>query len=148
MSASGHTITITALGDKMVDSYGYSGPSVTTAPYNQQKVTRHYGFGTAAGYGGSGCGSDGVPALPHGCELERSSRSQALCLPVVPNCASQQQVQYGGSTAAVRSTGDHGGQRQSSVDTVTVTVGGKAPTLLAARPDHSGCDRRCQAGRS
>jgi len=47
VSAAGHTITITALGDQVVNNYGYSGPSATASPYNQKKVTRHYGFGPA-----------------------------------------------------------------------------------------------------
>ena len=44
---SGHTITITALGDQAVNNYGYSGPSASTAPFNQKTIMRHYGFGTA-----------------------------------------------------------------------------------------------------
>src|SRR4029077_15326552 len=47
VSAGGHTITIYALGDQVVNNYGYSGPSATTAPFNQKTVTRHYGFGPA-----------------------------------------------------------------------------------------------------
>ena len=43
------TITINALGNQIVDWYGYTGPSTTTAPYNQQKITRHYGFGSTPG---------------------------------------------------------------------------------------------------
>ena len=33
------------LGDQMVPNNAYSGPSATTAPYNQKTITRHYGFG-------------------------------------------------------------------------------------------------------
>src|SRR5437868_10189428 len=49
VSAAGHTITINALGDQFVENYAYTGPSQNTAPYNQQKVKRHYGFGNTAG---------------------------------------------------------------------------------------------------
>ena len=45
VSAAGQTLKITALGDQLVTNNGYSGPSATTAPYNQKTVTRHYGFG-------------------------------------------------------------------------------------------------------
>ena len=45
VSAAGNTLTITALGDQSVPNYAYSGPSATTAPFNQKTITRHYGFG-------------------------------------------------------------------------------------------------------
>src|SRR5256712_13918545 len=45
-AGTGHTLTITALGDQMVPNNAYSGPSATTPPYNQKKVLRHYGFWT------------------------------------------------------------------------------------------------------
>src|ERR1700682_2464012 len=51
VSAAGHTITITALGDQVVPNNSYSGPAATTAPYNQKFITRHYGFGTTQGTG-------------------------------------------------------------------------------------------------
>ena len=51
VSAAGHTLTITALGDQQVNNYGYSGPNQTAAPYNQKTVTRHYGFGATQGTG-------------------------------------------------------------------------------------------------
>ncbi len=63
VSAAGKKITIKALGDasanQLVDTYGYSGPSITDTRFNQQKVTRHYGFGTTAGTVAL-VGSDGV----------------------------------------------------------------------------------------
>ncbi len=49
VSAAGHTLTITALGDQQVRNYGYSGPSFTTAPWNQKTINRHYGFGSTKG---------------------------------------------------------------------------------------------------
>src|SRR5205823_10380709 len=49
VSAAGHTITITALGDQIVPNHAYSGPAANTAPYNQKFITRHYGFGTTRG---------------------------------------------------------------------------------------------------
>ena len=50
VSAAGHTLTITALGDQQVPNNAYSGPvGYDRAPYNQKTVTRHYGFGAIAG---------------------------------------------------------------------------------------------------
>jgi len=40
VSAPGHTIRITALGLQTVNNNAYSGPSYTTAPYNQKTITR------------------------------------------------------------------------------------------------------------
>src|SRR2546421_9929 len=109
----------------MVNNNAYSGPSATAAPFNQKTVLRHYGFGT------SGTvvlvGSDGV-ALP----LTGVSWSDLTITGGVPsglaNCGIQQQSQYGGSTAQcgqlIITRADNGHQ---SIDTVTVTVGGKAP---------------------
>ena len=49
VSAASHTLTINALGDQNVSNYGYSGPSASTAPFNQKTIKRHYGFGTTKG---------------------------------------------------------------------------------------------------
>jgi hypothetical protein len=128
-----HTITITALGNQLVTNYGYSGPSATTTPFNQSKVTRHYGFGATAGTVTVG----GVPlanvawgdtTITGAVQLNGTVNGQSVS---IPQCAVQQQAQYGGSTAycgqllITTSTG------QQSVDTVTVTVGGSKPTVVA-----------------
>ena len=63
VSAAGHTLTITALGDQAVNNYGYAGPSANVAPFDQKTVTRHYGFGTHVA--GTNCGT------PIGCRIER-----------------------------------------------------------------------------
>lgn len=47
----GNTLTITALGDVSVLNPQYAGPTALTAPANQPKITRHYGFGAAQGSG-------------------------------------------------------------------------------------------------
>jgi hypothetical protein len=49
VSAAGQTLTITALGDKVVQNPAFSGPGATGAPYNQKTVKRHYGFGSRPG---------------------------------------------------------------------------------------------------
>src|ERR1700681_3427601 len=47
VSATGHTLTITALGDQMVPNNSYTGPQAITAPYNAKTILRHYGFGSS-----------------------------------------------------------------------------------------------------
>src|SRR5207302_8872133 len=73
VSAAGHTITITALGDQLVPSNAYSGPSATAAPFNAKTVTRHSGLGPApAGGCSNGHASAACPRVtvggmpPHG----------------------------------------------------------------------------------
>jgi hypothetical protein len=130
VSAAGHTLTIKALGDQVVQNYGYVGPSATTPPFNQKTITRHYGFGATQGTGSVTIG--GVKAAVTGW----SDTQITVTVPSgVPNCAMQQQPQYGGptSTANYAKCGQlviTAGNGQQSVDAVTVTIGGKAPTIV------------------
>jgi hypothetical protein len=134
VSAANHTITITALGDVPVANNLYSGPSATTAPYNQKTITRHYGFGASAGTVGL-LGSDNV-FRPLTGTIGWSDTTITGGVPSgVPNCAIQQVSLYAGSGATSTQCGQlvittASGKR--SVDTVTVTIGGKAPTHVAA----------------
>jgi hypothetical protein len=128
LPATGGTLTITALGDVQVNNYGYVGPSGSTAPYNQKTVTRHYGFGAS--------GSVTIGGVPVTATWSDTSitvtvpASTATPTSNIANCAITQQGQ---STAKcgqlVITRGDNGKQ---SIDTVTVTIGGKAPTHVAA----------------
>jgi hypothetical protein len=121
VSAPGKTLTITALGDQIVNNYGYSGPSATTTPFNQKTITRHYNFGDTQGTVTIG----GVPATVTGW-------SQTQITVTVPNnvpaCAIQQQAQSPAQCGELVVTASNGKQ---SVDAVTVTIGGKAPTVMA-----------------
>src|SRR5437016_4734224 len=136
VSTVGRILTITALGDQMVPNNAYSGPSATTAPYNQKKVPRHYGFGPTKGTGSVTIG--GVNAIVTGW----SDTTITVIVPIIPSSAStcpiQQQAQYGGPGALGVTNAVCGelvittNAGQQSVDTVTVTVGGKAPTHVAA----------------
>ncbi|HWC17048.1 MAG TPA: hypothetical protein VG498_08530, partial [Terriglobales bacterium] len=125
VSAAGHTITINALGDQNVDNYGYSGPSATTTPFNLKKVKRHFGFGSTAGTVTIG----GINA-PLASGTSWSDTSLTVVVPSgVPQCPVQQQGQttaYCGQLVITTTAG------KQSVDTVNVTIGGKAPTVLAA----------------
>jgi hypothetical protein len=128
VSASGHNITITALGDVMVPNNAYSGPSATAAPYNQKTVLRHYGFGTAPGQITIG----GVSASLASASSWSDSALTVTVPANVPVCAVQQQVQYGGSTARCGQLVITSSTGQQSIDSVTITVGGKAPTHILA----------------
>jgi len=128
VSAAGHTLTINALGDQVVPNYAYSGPGAGTPPFNAKFITRHYGFGTTAGTVTIG----GVTAPLAGSGWTDESITVTVPAPTVANpmtCTIQQH----GVTAAT-----HCGQLvittaagQRSVDTVTVTIGGKKPTYVA-----------------
>jgi hypothetical protein len=127
VSAPFHTLTITALGDQTVPNYAYSGPSATAPPFNQKTITRHYGFGATQGTGGVTIG--GIPAPV----TSWSDSSITVTVPPgVPNCAVQQQAQYGGSLAQCGQLVITAGNSKQSVDAVTVTIGGKAPTHVQA----------------
>src|SRR3989454_5776384 len=143
VSGFGSSLTITSLGDQLVDNYGYSGPSATLAPFNQKKVNRHYGFGAARGTGSATLTAlipspGGVP--PSTISLSIASWNDTTIVAGIPagfnsanfRCPVQQQAQYGGSTANCGQLVITAANGKQSVDTVTVTVGGKRPTVLAA----------------
>jgi hypothetical protein len=127
-SGGGHSLTITALGDQIVPNYAYSGPSATTSPFNQRTITRHFGFGSTQGtvtIGGvnapvaAGGWSDTqitvtVPTLP-------AAPANTSCAIQQPGASATQCGQLVVTTAA----------GQSTIDAVTVTVGGKKPTYIA-----------------
>jgi hypothetical protein len=144
LSATGPlTLTITALGDQMVPNYAYSGPAATALPYNQKTIKRHYGFGPAPMGGCSGNG-DCLNVTVGGVALHNvtwtDTRITGTINPNnVPVCAVQQQVQYGGPSGTPASPFAKCGQLtitavngKQSIDTVTVIIGGKAPTHVAA----------------
>jgi hypothetical protein len=127
VSAAGKTLTITALGNVTVNNSAYSGPSANVAPFNMKTITRHYGFGGTQGTGSVTIG--GVKATVG----SWSDTAITVTVPAgVPNCAIQQQAQYGGSTAQCGQLVIMAGNGKQSVDAVTVTIGGKAPTHIAA----------------
>jgi hypothetical protein len=134
VSAAGKTITITALGDLAVNNNAYSGPAATGAPYNQKTILRHYGFGNTAGTVTVG----GVPltnvswsdtSITGTVNLSGVVNGQNVS---VPACAIQQQAVFGGSNANCGQLVITTAGGQASIDTVTVTIGGKAPTHVAA----------------
>jgi hypothetical protein len=125
VSASGHSITITALGNQSVLNPAYSGPAATIAPYNERFITRHYGFGATKGTGGVTIG--GVNATV----TTWSDTKLVVTVPTgVPACPIQQMASYGGKTAECGELVITAGNGRQSINTVTVTVGGKAPTVI------------------
>jgi Bacterial Ig-like domain (group 3) len=163
VSAAGHTLTITALGnatvanasscttastgaDVAVNNFGYAGPSASVAPFDCKTVTRHYGFGTcsitnAACTNGASAALMATNGSGAKVPLNLSSWSDTSIVGTIPTaiaqnpnfaCAVQQQAQYGGSNARCGQLVITAGNGKQSIDTVTVTVGGKAPTHVAA----------------
>jgi hypothetical protein len=148
-------VTITALGDTLVDSYAYSGPSSTLAPYNQQKTKRHYGFGPVptdfskfpalVSPKNYNCNSsDANSVCPYvsvgGVSLGAVSWSDgsitgsitALPAAAQNTCKIAQQAIYGGSAASCGQLVITAANLQQSIDAVTVTIGGKHPTMVPA----------------
>jgi hypothetical protein len=132
VSASGVTLHIYALGTLPVNNYGYSGPSASTAPFNAKTVTRKYSFGTAAG----SVALLDAQGVSH--PLGSVSWGDLVITGTVPaltaaqsTCPLQQQSQYGGSAMTCGELVITAANGKQSIDTVTVTIGGKAPTHVA-----------------
>jgi hypothetical protein len=138
VSAAGHTLTITGLGDQMVPNNAYTGPSATTAPFNQKTIKRHYGFGTQCTTpvpGNATCNtlSSVMIGTKNAAITSWSDASITVSVPTgVANCAVQQQAQYGGSSAQCGQLVVTAGNGKQSIDTVNVTIGGSAPTHVPA----------------
>jgi hypothetical protein len=138
VSAPGKTLTINALGNQTVNNNAYSGPQQTAAPYNQKTITRHYGFGsqcTTPSSTSTTCNTmSSVTIGGAGAAITGWTDTQiTVTVPSgVPTCAVQQQAQYGGSNAACGELTITAGNGKQSIDAVTVTIGGKTPTLVPA----------------
>lgn len=127
----GHVLKIFALGDQQVINNAYSGPSAVAAPYNAKTINRHYGFGTTKG--GITIGTYSVPAANittwNDTEIDLTIPATAA----IAACAGPaQQAIYHGSAAKCGQLLITAANGKQSVDAVTVTIGGKAPTRLAA----------------
>jgi len=138
VATAGNPLTITALGNQQVSNSAYSGPSANTAPYNLRTISRHYGFGsqcTSPTAGSATCNT--LSSVTIGGKTATitgwSDTSITVTVPAsVPNCAIQQQAQYGGSTAQCGQLVITAGNGKQSIDSVTVTIGGKQPTHVGA----------------
>ncbi|MGU7780090.1 choice-of-anchor Q domain-containing protein [Burkholderia sp. PU8-34] len=137
-----HNLTINALGDQQVPNNAYTGPSQTSAPFNQKFITRHYGFGASQGKGRvtiagvnapvqSWSDSKIVVSVPDLSNPPGATKTSASTC-TIPQMPALQGTLPAGTVPTqcgelVIST-DSG---KRSIDTVTVTVGGKAPTLVS-----------------
>ncbi|WP_233805051.1 choice-of-anchor Q domain-containing protein [Paraburkholderia sp. HP33-1] len=124
-----HRLTIKSLGNQTVPNNAYGGPSATTAPYNQKFVTRHYGFGTTQGTGKVTIG--GVNATVRSwsdTQIVVDTPVVGLPFPGLNGCTIQQRgvgaIPMCGELVVTASNG------KQSIDAVTVTIGGKAPTYV------------------
>ncbi|HWW03791.1 choice-of-anchor D domain-containing protein [Collimonas sp.] len=125
----GGILTITAInntGDATVLNHAYSGPAATTAPYNQKFITRHYGFGATQGSGSVTIG--GVNAVV----TSWSDTQIKVLAPVLTSAQSSCPIQQRGALlpATCGELVITTGAGKKSIDTVTVTIGGKAPTYV------------------
>ena len=111
MPSTGGTLTITAPGDQQVPNPAYSGPFATGGLASQRTIARHYGFGASQGTGTVKVGSVALTNVTWG--------DTTITGTVPPNTASGELTI---TTAAGR----------TSVDTVTVNVGGTTPTRVTA----------------
>jgi uncharacterized repeat protein (TIGR01451 family) len=126
-AGAGHTITVNSLGNQSVEWYGYTGPAITKAPYNQPKSARNYGFGSAKGT--VKVGNVTVPAA----DVTWGDATISFTAPSgVSACAVQQQSKYSGSQASCGELVITTAAGKQSIDTVTITIGGKKPTVLTA----------------
>jgi hypothetical protein len=137
-SGAGHTLTITALGPVQVNNYPYAGPSQpSNSLYGTKFITRNYSFGTTAGTVAL-VGSDGVSH-----PLTSVSWTDTVItgdVPAgVPPCLVQQRGNGNGGALCgnLVITAANGNQ---SIDAITVTIGGKAPTVLAGQTIQSAID--------
>jgi hypothetical protein len=158
VSASGgtHRLTITALGDQRVLNHAYSGPQASAQPYNQKFITRHYGFGTRPSTcpTSGNCANVTIAGVPMTNVTTWNDTTIVGTVPTISatldtatgvgsTCASSSNTPGAGQSPRQRSaTGAQNnayrcgelvitaGNGRKSVDTVTVTVGGKPPTVV------------------
>ena len=128
VSAASQSLTINALGDRLVLNHAYSGPMATTAPFNQKFVTRHYGFGGTAGSVTIG----GVVAPV----TSWSDTSITVTVPALTTAQSSCTIAQRTSPQSIGNSARCGelvitnANGRQSIDTVTVTIGGKVPTYV------------------
>ncbi len=138
------TLTLNAVGDMAVQNPQFTGPSGNTAPYNTKTVIRHYGFGSpcaaaAASSSSTTCNTPtgvsigGVTATVQGW----SDTAISVALPAnakLPACPVTQQAVVNGKTVTYPAQCGEvvitAGNGKQSVSGITVTVGGKTPTLV------------------
>src|SRR4029077_4997574 len=143
VSTPGHTLTINALAPNggpgvQVQNHAYSGPQATQAPFNQKFITRHYGFGSrpASCPATGNCLNVTIAGIPM-TNVSWSDSQITGTVPTIPPSASTCTIAQRTSPASTGNSARCGelaitaANGKQSIDTVTVTVGGKAPTYVA-----------------
>jgi hypothetical protein len=141
-------LTIQALGDRVVQNPQFAGPSAISSPYNQKTITRHYGFGTQCQkVNGVLSGTFTENGVSSACAVESTvtiggfpatvtSWNDSQIVVKVPaglagctqaSCVVRQLHQLPAKKGQLVITAGNGKQ---SIDGITVTVGGKAPTIV------------------
>jgi len=130
-AGTGHTLTITALGPTQVPNPAYTGPQATAAPFNKKFLTRNYGFGGTQGT--VTIGGVNAPVVTG----MWSDTSITVTVPAgVPSCdANGAPLQINGTpgTTFAAQCGQlviTAANGQKSIDAITVTIGGKAPSYV------------------
>jgi hypothetical protein len=109
VAAVGSTLTITALGDQIVPNPAYAGPFALTGPSSKRYLTRTYDFGAP--------GPNNKVTINGTTQTITSWSPSSIVVTVPP----------GTTTGELVITAANG---KSSIDAVTVTVGGPAPTRV------------------
>ncbi len=132
LPAAGGTLTIQAQGDQLVPNPAYAGPFAASGPSSQPTVLRHYGFGAAKGTvklvttivnPADGTRRYTTTTLP---PASVAWSDTSITVTVQP-LAALPSPQLAESELVITTASG-----LTSVDTVTVTQGGAAPTLVQA----------------
>ena len=145
--AAGTTLTISAVGDMPVQNPNYTGPSGLGAPYNTKSIIRHYGFGTQCTAISASCPAissvsiGGVNAPITGTGWTDSTITVTVPS-TVPSCPLLQSTSTPGKgrtpakkTTIAQQCGElviTAGNGKQSITGITVTIGGKVPTLVTS----------------
>jgi len=124
VGAAGSTLTIKALGDQPVTNHAYTGPAATNPPFNQKFITRHYGFGSrpATCPATGPCANVTIGDVPM-TDVAWSDMTITGKVPSgIPACATKQAGAAATQCGELKITAANGNK---SIDTVTVTVGGR-----------------------
>ena len=124
-------LVLKSFGDRVVQNPQFAGPSASAAPYNQKTVTRHYGFGARCSSVGTGCAAvsgvtvGGLAATINSWDDGTINVSMPSGMAACP--IAQRNVTTPAVCGEVVVTAGNGKQ---SIDGITVTIGGKAPTIV------------------
>jgi hypothetical protein len=137
-SGAGHTLTINGAGDRQVLNHAYSGPRSTKDPFNKKVITRHYGFGSRP----SNCPTSGnclsatIAGVPLVNVMTWTNDQIVGTVPTLSTSQSTCTITQRTSPSSIGSSARCGelvitaANGKKSIDTVTVTIGGKPPTFI------------------